>query len=199
MRSTLAYHQGEPGSIPGWFAPGSSHVGVVPHDAVGRRVFPGDLPFFPPQHSVAAPNSPLSTLIGSQDLDVKNLPDLLSHSRCGGAWAHPQGPSFLLEPPGTLEFANSSGAVLSCAASGQPPPDIRWLDSALHELTHLPRLSILAQPIRENGFAHITAVSELPAARVSSRKSKVQLTAPKTREYCTRYQPIHVPIVAAGA
>ncbi|KAJ8870597.1 hypothetical protein PR048_029620 [Dryococelus australis] len=36
-------HQGEPGSIPGWVAPGFSHVGIVTDDAAGRRVFLGDL------------------------------------------------------------------------------------------------------------------------------------------------------------
>ncbi|KAJ8867471.1 hypothetical protein PR048_031273 [Dryococelus australis] len=36
--STLASHQSEPGSIPGRIT-GFSHVGVVPDDAVGRRVF----------------------------------------------------------------------------------------------------------------------------------------------------------------
>ncbi|KAJ8866555.1 hypothetical protein PR048_032414 [Dryococelus australis] len=38
--STLASHQGEPGSIPGRVT-GFSQVGIVPDDAVGRRVFSG--------------------------------------------------------------------------------------------------------------------------------------------------------------
>ncbi|KAJ8875418.1 hypothetical protein PR048_023313 [Dryococelus australis] len=54
--STLASHQGEPGSIPGRVT-GFSQVGIVPDDAVGRRVFPEDLPFPPPLHSGAAPYS----------------------------------------------------------------------------------------------------------------------------------------------
>ncbi|KAJ8868382.1 hypothetical protein PR048_029898 [Dryococelus australis] len=37
----LASHLGEPGSIPGGFASGFSHVGIVPDDAAGRRVFSG--------------------------------------------------------------------------------------------------------------------------------------------------------------
>ncbi|KAJ8870171.1 hypothetical protein PR048_029184 [Dryococelus australis] len=37
----LASHLGEPGSITGGVAPGFSHVGIVPYDAVGRRVFSG--------------------------------------------------------------------------------------------------------------------------------------------------------------
>ncbi|KAJ8890223.1 hypothetical protein PR048_009731 [Dryococelus australis] len=33
----LVSHKGELSSIPGWFAPGFSHVGIVPDDAAGRR------------------------------------------------------------------------------------------------------------------------------------------------------------------
>ncbi|KAJ8877474.1 hypothetical protein PR048_021929 [Dryococelus australis] len=52
-------------------AAGFSHLGIVPHDAAGRRGFLGGLPFPPPLHYSAAPYSPRSTLAGSQDLDVK--------------------------------------------------------------------------------------------------------------------------------
>ncbi|KAJ8888309.1 hypothetical protein PR048_007796 [Dryococelus australis] len=37
----LASHIGEPGSIPGGVAPGFSHVGIVPYDFTGLRVFSG--------------------------------------------------------------------------------------------------------------------------------------------------------------
>ncbi|KPJ10146.1 Down syndrome cell adhesion molecule-like protein CG42256, partial [Papilio machaon] len=36
------------------------------------------------------------------------------------------GPVFLLEPPARLAFANSTGARVSCAAHGAPPPTITW-------------------------------------------------------------------------
>ncbi|KAJ8880186.1 hypothetical protein PR048_016652 [Dryococelus australis] len=58
--STLASHQGKPGSIPSRVT-GFSQVGIVPDDAVGLRVFP----FPPPLHSGAAPyslQSPTSAL-----------------------------------------------------------------------------------------------------------------------------------------
>ncbi|KAJ8880464.1 hypothetical protein PR048_016934 [Dryococelus australis] len=61
--STLASHQGEPGSIPGRVT-GFSHVGIAPDDAVGRRC------------SVLT----LIILIGSQDLAVKSRPNLFTHS-----------------------------------------------------------------------------------------------------------------------
>ncbi|KAH0539984.1 Down syndrome cell adhesion molecule-like protein Dscam2 [Cotesia glomerata] len=40
--------------------------------------------------------------------------------------AHLRGPSFLIEPPSRIEFSNSSGAWLDCAATGSPAPDIDW-------------------------------------------------------------------------
>ncbi|KAJ8880583.1 hypothetical protein PR048_017053 [Dryococelus australis] len=50
----LASHQGELGSIPGGVAPGFSHVGIVPDDTAGRRVFSGisrfPLPHIPALH-----------------------------------------------------------------------------------------------------------------------------------------------------
>ncbi|KAJ8890858.1 hypothetical protein PR048_010367 [Dryococelus australis] len=38
-KTLLTSHQGEPGSIPGRVTPGFSHVGIVPDDATGWRVF----------------------------------------------------------------------------------------------------------------------------------------------------------------
>ncbi|KAJ8867799.1 hypothetical protein PR048_031604 [Dryococelus australis] len=47
--------------------------------------FLGDLPFAPPLHSSVAPYSPHSTLIGSQDIDVKSHPNLFATSFLGAA------------------------------------------------------------------------------------------------------------------
>ncbi|KAJ8873660.1 hypothetical protein PR048_024489 [Dryococelus australis] len=51
MVKLLASHQGEPVSIPCGVTPGYSHVGIIPDDAVGRRVFSGisrfSRPFIP--------------------------------------------------------------------------------------------------------------------------------------------------------
>ncbi|KAJ8870218.1 hypothetical protein PR048_029234 [Dryococelus australis] len=63
--STLASHQGEPGSIPGRVT-GFSQVGIVPDDAVGRRSSRG---------SPVSP-APSITLIGPQALAVKSHPNL---------------------------------------------------------------------------------------------------------------------------
>ncbi|XP_049816620.1 Down syndrome cell adhesion molecule-like protein Dscam2 [Schistocerca nitens] len=38
-----------------------------------------------------------------------------------------QGPVLVVEPPARLEFSNSSGARLECAAHGSPPPRLSWL------------------------------------------------------------------------
>ncbi|XP_033224907.1 Down syndrome cell adhesion molecule-like protein Dscam2 [Belonocnema kinseyi] len=40
--------------------------------------------------------------------------------------AHLRGPSFLNEPASRVEFSNSSGAWLDCAATGSPQPNIDW-------------------------------------------------------------------------
>ncbi|XP_046410303.1 dscam family member AbsCAM isoform X7 [Neodiprion pinetum] len=45
----------------------------------------------------------------------------------GGFDAHLRGPSFLIEPQSRIEFSNSSGAWLDCAASGSPLPNIDWV------------------------------------------------------------------------
>ncbi|KAJ8888768.1 hypothetical protein PR048_008260 [Dryococelus australis] len=66
-RSSRASHQGKPGSIPGRVTE-FSHVGIVPDNAFGRRVFSG-ISRFPP-------------LIGSQDLAVAQ-PDCLNSKRSG--------------------------------------------------------------------------------------------------------------------
>ncbi|KAJ8866059.1 hypothetical protein PR048_033583 [Dryococelus australis] len=56
--STLASHQGEPGSIPDRIT-GFSQVGIVPDDAVGRRVFSGisRFPHPPPHTAISKPAS----------------------------------------------------------------------------------------------------------------------------------------------
>ncbi|KAJ8867267.1 hypothetical protein PR048_031066 [Dryococelus australis] len=60
------------GFNPRLVSPGFSHVGIVPDDAAGRRVFSGISRFPLPLYSGAAPYSPRCfTLIGSQDLDVR--------------------------------------------------------------------------------------------------------------------------------
>ncbi|KAJ8883905.1 hypothetical protein PR048_015760, partial [Dryococelus australis] len=61
----LTSHQGEQSSIPGGVAPGFWHVGIVPDDATGRRVFSGIFHFTPLLQSSAAlysPHSPSSAL-----------------------------------------------------------------------------------------------------------------------------------------
>ncbi|XP_050305202.1 cell adhesion molecule Dscam2 isoform X24 [Anthonomus grandis grandis] len=39
------------------------------------------------------------------------------------------GPVFLKEPPNRVDFSNTTGAVVECSASGNPPPDIIWVRS----------------------------------------------------------------------
>ncbi|XP_017071040.1 Down syndrome cell adhesion molecule-like protein Dscam2 isoform X4 [Drosophila eugracilis] len=41
--------------------------------------------------------------------------------------AHLRGPGFVMEPPGRVEFSNSSGGWLDCSASGSPQPTVDWV------------------------------------------------------------------------
>ncbi|KAJ8890126.1 hypothetical protein PR048_009633, partial [Dryococelus australis] len=69
----LVSHQGEPGSVRDWVAPGFSHVGIMPDDTAGWRVFSGITRFPRPCIPASAPNSPRFTPIGSQNHDVFNI------------------------------------------------------------------------------------------------------------------------------
>ncbi|XP_047351251.1 Down syndrome cell adhesion molecule-like protein Dscam2 isoform X6 [Vespa velutina] len=40
-----------------------------------------------------------------------------------------QGPEFVLEPPSTLVFSNTTGSQLSCSAHGSPTPHVTWITS----------------------------------------------------------------------
>jgi len=48
------------------------------------------------------------------------------------------GPSFIREPPAVVLFSNDTGGVLDCAARGEPPPDIDWVDERGHVLAIMP-------------------------------------------------------------
>ncbi|KAJ8888076.1 hypothetical protein PR048_007563 [Dryococelus australis] len=61
--------------FPGGVARGFSHVGVMPDDADGRRVFSGISPFPPPLHSAAASHSPRFYFSGVCFLEVVVCPN----------------------------------------------------------------------------------------------------------------------------
>lgn len=37
------------------------------------------------------------------------------------------GPIFMKEPPNRVDFSNTTGAVVECAARGSPAPDVIWV------------------------------------------------------------------------
>ncbi|KAJ8883810.1 hypothetical protein PR048_015665 [Dryococelus australis] len=75
----LAFNLGKPGSIPNEVAPGFSQGVIVLDDVAGWRFFQGS-PFPPSFHYGTAPYSPRSYHVGSQDLNVKSLLNLFTHS-----------------------------------------------------------------------------------------------------------------------
>ncbi|KAG8225095.1 hypothetical protein J437_LFUL000074 [Ladona fulva] len=74
-----------------------------------------------------------------------------SHTRLSSSEGLPplEGPVFLLEPPSTLVFSNSTGGTISCTAHGSPPPDIRWIDNRGKELVNMPRVRLLSDKRKE--------------------------------------------------
>lgn len=54
--------------------------------------------------------------------------------------SHLHGPSFIEEPPVSVDFTNSSGAIINCRGQGNPPPDIKWIDGSNKEILTMPRL-----------------------------------------------------------
>ncbi|KAH7968494.1 hypothetical protein HPB52_009013 [Rhipicephalus sanguineus] len=49
-------------------------------------------------------------------------------------------PAFLHEPPVQTLFSNSTGALVSCSASGQPRPSVAWTNETGSPLEPLPGL-----------------------------------------------------------
>ncbi|KAG7310271.1 hypothetical protein JYU34_003024, partial [Plutella xylostella] len=65
------------------------------------------------------------------------LPAVLLLSTIGASSSQLQ---FLLEPPARLVFSNSSGARVTCAALGSPPPVVAWLTEDGVPVTEIPGL-----------------------------------------------------------
>ncbi|KAJ8872626.1 hypothetical protein PR048_026234 [Dryococelus australis] len=71
VRPLTSPEKSEPCLIPGGTTPASSHVGIVPDDAAGRRVFSGSSVCPTLAFRRYSTSTSLHTLIGSQDLIVK--------------------------------------------------------------------------------------------------------------------------------
>ncbi|XP_055948991.1 cell adhesion molecule DSCAM-like isoform X3 [Argiope bruennichi] len=72
---------------------------------------------------------------------------------------NPVGPRFTIEPPGKVQFYNSTGAVVTCAASGVPLPTMSWIrqdGTPVQEVPELlqirPDASLVFSPFRPEDF-----------------------------------------------
>ena len=50
------------------------------------------------------------------------------------------GPVFLKEPPNRIDFSNTTGTVVECAATGNPRPEITWIKADGSPVTDVPGL-----------------------------------------------------------
>ncbi|KAJ8883201.1 hypothetical protein PR048_015041 [Dryococelus australis] len=184
----LASHLGKPGSIPGGVASGFSHVGIVPDDVAGRRVFSVTSPP-PPLHSRAAPYSPRFTLIDSPHLDIRNAQisslthfpnrSLIARAICRGERAATRGQS-----PGRSSLELDRGASIcrsiSAFSVGVSPP--RALLAGVTSLSRDVHRVLLAHAAREQSVCPSGCPAFLIAYttgehRFSSPKSGPQLTS----------------------
>lgn len=53
-----------------------------------------------------------------------------------------QGPSFAVEPSNRIEFTNRGGYIVDCIVSGNPKPNIEWLDQDNSPITTIPKVNI---------------------------------------------------------
>ncbi|CAG0912294.1 unnamed protein product [Notodromas monacha] len=56
------------------------------------------------------------------------------------------GPFFIREPPNQVDFSNSTGAVIECAARGSPHPEVTWVKqdgTVIGEVQGLRQVSML--------------------------------------------------------
>ncbi|GFV04466.1 down syndrome cell adhesion molecule-like protein Dscam2 [Trichonephila clavipes] len=72
---------------------------------------------------------------------------------------NPVGPKFTVEPPGKVQFYNSTGAVVTCAASGVPLPTMAWIKQDGTPVQEVPELlqirpdaSLIFAPFRPEDF-----------------------------------------------
>lgn len=52
-----------------------------------------------------------------------------------------QGPSFAVEPSNRIEFTNRGGYIVDCIVSGNPKPNIEWLDQDNSPITTIPKVN----------------------------------------------------------
>ncbi|KAJ8873748.1 hypothetical protein PR048_024582 [Dryococelus australis] len=159
--SLLASHQGEPGSIPGRVT-GFSQVGIVPDDAVGRRIFSGisrsPRPFIPAPLHIHF-NHPLKTsLLGATQ--ISSLTPSLLKSAVNGLVAGVVA-QFLANPADLVKIRMQAEGRRRLL--GQPP-------SCLPDIGEKRESGCLSSAEREHERARSSALARLVKSPVSAFK-----------------------------
>lgn len=64
----------------------------------------------------------------------------LSSAMAAAASSSLSGPIFLKEPANRIDFSNTTGTVVECAATGTPRPEIIWIKADGSPVTDVPGL-----------------------------------------------------------
>ncbi|CAF4862530.1 unnamed protein product [Pieris macdunnoughi] len=69
----------------------------------------------------------ITSVVGSRFQPITSLRTRTSAARAVRCEDETIGPIFMKEPPNRVDFSNTTGAVVECAARGSPPPDVIWV------------------------------------------------------------------------
>ncbi|GBM58822.1 Down syndrome cell adhesion molecule-like protein Dscam2, partial [Araneus ventricosus] len=110
---------------------------------------------------------------------------------------NPVGPRFTIEPPGKVQFYNSTGAVVTCAASGVPLPTMSWIrqdGTPVQEVPELlqirPDASLVFSPFRPEDFrqdihsATYRCTASNSVGIIGSRDVNIRAGKLTTRYFC---------------
>ncbi|KAJ8874324.1 hypothetical protein PR048_025170 [Dryococelus australis] len=182
----LAPQQGEPGSIPGGAAPGFSHVGIVPDDVAGRRVFSG-ISSFPRPCIPALLHTHLASSSPPPKTSMFRAAQLLTHSNVAlnmlvlelFKWKVHSGSAVSTLASHQGESGSIPGQVTGFSQVGIVLDDAVWLAGFLGVLQIPPPPHSGAAPYSFQSPSSALKTSLLRAAQISSLTLRVEAESRK--------------------